>query len=371
MSTSDQRDLTVSVPWSIQEDLLLDVAAPTLDESVSLGETESWFYLRENHGGRPFLRLRFKSESPSVERRLKSRLMEHIGSAGPDAKPDEIFEYQPYNHEHDWLGGTTALGLAESFWTETTPLALQTLGATRGNRALRLAVAFDFLVCSGVLLAPQLPPPIARFGFKAGYLSYLATFEGYMLLIRDPEGTRAKHAHRYEQNRNLLRPRLREMVEAMQNPDGNLSDLPELAREWALRLRSYFPAIQKGFDEGRFYLYATPRKTETAKLTPSPDGLYRRPQLEWLQDLPEAPVAGIHRAIADNKFYQGMIREDRRFLASRLAQAYCNWHLYRLGFLLADRYTLFYLISRAFEEEYDLDAEELIRSVGPEAEVSG
>ncbi|MEU5545561.1 lantibiotic dehydratase C-terminal domain-containing protein [Streptomyces sioyaensis] len=367
MSSSEQKDLTVSVPWSVQEDLLLDVAAPTLEESVALGETTSWFYLRENYGGRPFLRLRFATESPSVERRLKSRIMEHIGPAGTD----DSFEHQPYNHEHDWLGGEAGLGLAEAFWTETTPLALRTLRATRGDRALRLAVAFDFLVCSGLLLAPHLPPPVAKFGFKAGYLSYLATFEGYMLLIRDPEGTRAKHAQRYEQNRNLLRPRLRDLVEQMQDPDGDLADVPELAREWAVRLRSYLPAIRKGFDEGRFYLYATPRKAETAKLTPSPDGLYRRPKVEWLADLPEPPVAGIHRAIADNTYYQGMIREDRRFLASRLAQAYTNWHLYRLGFLLADRYTLFYLIARAFEEEYDLDAAELIRSVQPEAEVSG
>ncbi|MEU6176548.1 lantibiotic dehydratase C-terminal domain-containing protein [Streptomyces coeruleorubidus] len=367
MSTSEQKDLTVSVPWSVQEDLLLDVAAPTLEASVELGETKSWFYLRENHGGRPFLRLRFKTESPSVERRLKSRIMEHVGTVGDG----DVFEYQPYNHEHDWLGGTAALGLVESFWTETTPLALQTLRATRGDRALRLAVAFDFLVCSGVLLAPRLPDPVAKFGFKAGYLSYLATFEGYMLLIRDPEGTRAKHAQRYEQNKHLLRPRLRELIEAMRDPDGDLADVSELAREWTLRLRSYLPAIQEGFDQGRFYLYATPRKSETAKLTPSPDGLYRRPKVEWLADLPEPPVAGIHRAIADNKFYQGMIREDRRFLASRLAQAYTNWHLYRLGFLLADRYTLYYLISRAFEEEFDLDAAEMIRSVRPEAEVAG
>ncbi|MCH0541431.1 hypothetical protein I3F58_18070 [Streptomyces sp. MUM 203J] len=367
MSTSEQKDLTVSVPWSLQEDLLLDVAAPALDESVELGETASWFYLRENHGGRPFLRLRFATGSPSVERRLKSRIMEHLGPAGHD----DVFAYQPYNHEHDWLGGTAALGLAESFWTETTPLALRTLRATRGNRALRLAAAFDFLVCSGVLLAPRLPPPIAKFGFKAGYLSYLATFEGYMLLIRDPEGTRAKHARRYEQNRDQLRPRLRELIEAMQDPDGDLDEVPGLAREWTRRLRGCLPAIQEGFDQGRFYLYATPRKAETAKLTPSPDGLYRRPRVEWLADLPEPPVAGIHRAIADNPYYQGMIREDRRFLASRLAQAYTNWHLYRLGFLLADRYTLFYLIASAFEEEFDLDAAEMIRSVRPEAEVAG
>ncbi|GLF96710.1 lantibiotic dehydratase C-terminal domain-containing protein [Streptomyces yaizuensis] len=368
MSTSEQKDLTVSVPWSVQEDLLLDVAAPALDESMALGETKSWFYLRENHGGRPFLRLRFNTASPSVERRLKSRILE---KAGASAGHDDIFAYQPYNHEHDWLGGTAGQSLAEAFWAETTPLALRTLRATRGDRALRLAVAFDFLVCSGVLLAPRLPPPVAKFGFRAGYLSYLATFEGYMLLIRDPEGTRAKHAERYEQNRNLLRPRLRSLVDAMGEPDGDLGDVPELAREWTLRQRSYLPAIQEGFDSGRFYLYATPRKAETAKLTPSPDGLYRRPQIEWLADLPEAPVAGIHRAIADNRFYQGMIREDRRFLASRLAQAYTHWHLYRLGFLLADRYTLFYLIARAFEEEYDLDAAEMIRSVGPEAEVAG
>nr|ACN52295.1 TsrE [Streptomyces laurentii]ACN80674.1 TsrL [Streptomyces laurentii]7CWW_A Chain A, TsrE [Streptomyces laurentii] len=368
MSTSEQKDLTVSVPWSVQEDLLLDVAAPLLDESVELGETDSWFYLRENHGGRPFLRLRFASRSPSVERRLKSRILAHVG---PTIDAGDVFTYQPYNHEHDWLGGTAGLGLAENFWTETTPLALDTLRATRGNRALRLAVAFDFLVCTGVMLAPHLPPSIAKFGYKAGYLSYLATFEGYMLLIRDPEGTRAKHAQRYEKNRELLRPRLRTLVEQMSEPDGELTDVPELAREWLVRLRDYVPALQKGFDEGRFYLYATPRKAETAKLTPSPDGLYRRPDVEWLSDLPEPPVAGIHRAIADNTYYQGMIREDRRFLASRLAQAYTNWHLYRLGFLLADRYTLFYLIARAFEEEYDLDAAALIRSVRPEAEVAG
>lgn len=371
MSTSEHKDLTVSVPWSVQEDLLLDVAAPALDESVELGETRSWFYLRENHGGRPFLRLRFRTASPSVERRLKARIIEHVGAAGIDARSDDVFAHQPYNHEHDWLGGAAALDLAESFWTETTPLALTTLRATRGDRSLRLAVAFDYLVCSGLLLAPRLPAPIARHGFKAGYLSYLATFEGYLLLIRDPEGTRAKHAERYEQNRGLLRPRLRELVEAMRDPDGDLADVPELAREWTLRLRDRLPAIQQGFDDGRFYLYATPRRAETAKLTPSPDGLYRRPKVEWLADLPEPPVAGIHRAIADNKFYQGMIREDRRFLASRLAQAYAHWHLYRLGFLLADRYTLFYLIARAFEEEYDLDAAEIIRSVQPEAEVTG
>ncbi|MBG0822899.1 hypothetical protein HS048_19380 [Planomonospora sp. ID91781] len=367
MSTDDRKDLTVNVPWSVQEDLLLDVIAPALDESVELGETASWFYLRENHGNRPFLRLRFATGSPSVERRLKARILEHLGSV----QHENLFEHQPYNKEHDWLGGGAGLGLAESFWTETTPLALHTLRATRGDRTLRLAASFDLLVCTGVLLAPRLPPPIAKFGHKAGYLSYLATFEGYMLLIRDPEGTRAKHAQRYEKNRDVLRPRLRELIEAMRDPDGDLADLPETAREWVVRLRGYLPAIQQGFDEGRFHLYATPRKAENAKLVPSPDGLYRRPQVEWLADLPEPPVAGIHRAIADNKFYQGMIREDRRFLASRLAQAYTNWHLFRLGFLLADRYTLFYLISRAFEEEFGLDAAEMIRSVRPETGVAG
>ncbi len=360
-----RRDLTVNVPWSVQEDVLLDVAAPTLDASVANGETRSWFYLRENYGGRPYLRLRFDTASPSVERRLRSRIAEEVGAAGRA----DLFEHHPYNHEHDWLGGRAGIGLAESFWAETTPLALESALATRGNRALRMALAFDLLVCSGALLVTRLPESIARFGYRAGYLSYLATFEGYMLLIRDPEATRARHEQRYQANKDKLLARLSELVDLMTDPDGDLDGLPPLARTWTSTLRGYLPAIQEGFDDGRFYLYATPKKGENAKLTPSPDGLYRRPKVEWLADVPEPPVAGIHRAIADNKYYQGMIREDRRFLASRLAQAYTNWHLYRLGFLLSDRYTLFYLISRAFEDAYGLDAAEIIGSVRPEAGV--
>jgi thiopeptide-type bacteriocin biosynthesis protein len=363
-NTDNHRNLTVNVPWSVQEDLLLDVAVPTLDESTELGETESWFYLRENYGGKPFLRLRFRTESPSVEKRLRARIAEQVGPAGRA----DLFEYHPYNYEHDWLGGQAGVGLVESFWTETTPLALQSVRATRQQRSLRLALAFDLLVCSGLLLATRLPESISKFGYKASFLSYLATFEGYMLLIRDPEGTRARHEKRYQENKYMLRARLGELVAAMKDPDGELDEVPALARDWTLRLRSYLPAIQQGFDEGRFYLYATPKKGETAKLTPSPDGLYRRPAVSWLADLPEPPVAGIHLAISENKYYQGMIREDRRFLASRLAQAYTNWHLYRLGFLLADRYTLFYLIARCFEEEFGIDAAEIIRSVQPEAE---
>ncbi|PYC80217.1 hypothetical protein C7C46_13080 [Streptomyces tateyamensis] len=368
MSTAGpQRDLTINVPWSVQEEVLLDVAAPTLDQSVANGETRSWFYLRESFDGRPYLRLRFDTDSPSVSRRLAARIGEEVAPAMREG----LFEHRPYNREHDWLGGPAGLPLAERFWTETTPLALEAITATRGDRALRMAMTFDLLVASGALLASRLPPSVGKHGFKAGYLSYLATFEGYMLLIRDPEGTRAKHAQRWEANRELLRPRLRALVEAMRDPDGDLAELPPMAARWTGTLRDYLPAIQQGFDEDRFYLYATPRTSEAAKITASPDGLYRRPEVPWLADLPEPPVAGIHRAIADNQYYQGMIREDRRFLASRLAQAYTNWHLFRLGFQLADRYTLFYLVARAFEEEYELDAAELIRSVRPQAEVAG
>lgn len=367
MSAEHQGDLTINVPWSVQEEILLDVAAPTLDLSVESGEARGWFYLRESFQGRPYLRLRFDTDSPSVGRRLAARIADGVDPALSEG----LFEYRPYNREHDWLGGPAGLGLAEKFWTETTPLALEALRATRGDRALRMAMTFDLLVCSGALLASRLPPAVGKHGFKAGYLSYLATFEGYLLLIRDPDATRARHAARYEANRDKLRPRLRSLVEAMDDPDGELADVPALAGRWVRTLRGYLPAIQAGFDDGRFFLYATPKTDELAKLTASPDGLYRRPNVPWLADLPEPPVAGIHKAIADNQYYQGMIREDRRFLASRLAQAYTNWHLFRLGFQLADRYSLFYLVARSFEEEYDLDAAELIRSVRPEAQVAG
>lgn len=366
MSADNPGDLTVNIPWSAQEDVLLDVAAPLLDRSVDIGESRSWFFLRESFDGRPYLRLRFDSDSPSVGRRLRANIAERVGPAGRE----DLFDYRPYNREHDWLGGPGGVGLAEAFWTGTTPLALQALRLTRGDRALRVAMIFDLLVCSGTLLASRLPPAVSRYGFRAGYLSYLATFEGYLLLIRDPEGTRARHAQRFGMNRDKLRPRLRSLVESMADPDGDLEDVPLMAREWVVALRDYLPAIQQGFDEGRFFLYASPKTSELAKLTPSPDGLYRRPEVPWLADLPEPPVAGIHRAIADNQYYQGMIREDRRFLASRLAQGYVNWHLFRLGFGLADRYSLFYLVARSFEEEYDLDAAQLIRSVVPESEAA-
>ncbi|MFG3435606.1 lantibiotic dehydratase C-terminal domain-containing protein [Nonomuraea sp. NPDC047897] len=367
MRAENHGDLTVNVPWSVQEDLLLDVAAPTLDQAVEIGEAESWYYLRESFEGRPYLRLRFDTDSPSLARRLCARISESVGPAGRE----DLFDYRPYNREHDWLGGPAGLELVEAFWLRTNPLALDSLRATRGDRALRMALAFDLLVCSGTLLADRLPPSVGKHGFKAGYLSYLATFEGYMLLIRDPEGTRARHDERYAANRDKLRPRLRSVIEAMAEPDGELTDVPPMARQFVTTLRGFLPAIQAGFDEGRFFLYASPKTEEVAKLTPSPDGLYRRPDVPWLADLPEPPVAGIHRAIADNEYYQGMIREDRRFLASRLAQAYVNWHLFRLGFRLSDRYALFYLVARSFEEEFDLDASELIRSVRPEAEVAG
>jgi hypothetical protein len=365
MTADKPGDVTVNVPWSSQEDLLLDVAAPTLDESVERGETQSWFYLRETREGSSYLRLKFRTGSPSVEARLRSRISEAVGEAGRE----NLFEYHPYNKEHDWLGGAAALGIAESFWTQTTPLALESLRATRGNRALRMALALDMLACSGVFLAARLPESVSRFGYRAGYLSYLATFEGYMLLIRDPEAARARHARRYELNRDALRPRMRRLVEIMGDPDGDLGGLPEPALRYVHSLRAHLPAIQQGFDEGKFYLYATPRKDDFNKLTPAPDGLYRRPDLPWLADAPEPPVAGIHRAIADNPYYQGMIRDDRRFQASRVAQAYGHWHLYRLGFLLSDRYTLCYLVARTFEEEFGLDAAALIRSVKPEVEV--
>lgn len=367
MSAKNHGDLTVNVPWSVQEDVLLDVAAPTLDQAVEIGEAKSWYYLRESFESRPYLRLRFDTASPSLIRRLSARISEGVGPAVREG----LFDYRPQNREHDWLGGPSGLELAESFWAETTPLALDSLRATRGDRAMRMAMTYDLLVCSGALLASRLPPSVGKHGFKAGYLSYLATFEGYMLLIRDPESTRARHSARYEANRDKLRPRLRTLVEGMSDPDGELPDVPPMARQWVTTLRSYLPAIQEGFEDGRFFLYATPKTNEVAKITASPDGLYRRPDVPWLADLPEPPVAGIHRAIADNRYYQGMIREDRRFLASRLAQAYVNWHLFRLGFQLADRYSLFYLVARSFEEEYDLDAAELIRSVHPEAEVAG
>ncbi|MFG1801645.1 lantibiotic dehydratase C-terminal domain-containing protein [Micromonospora carbonacea] len=365
MTTDKFGDLTVNVPWSSQEDLLLDVAAPTLDESVERGETESWFYLRETKESNSYLRLKFRTRSPSVEARLRARISEAVGEAGRG----NLFEYRPYNKEHDWLGGPAALHIAESFWTDTTPLAVASLRETRGNRALRMALAFDMLACSGAFLATRLPESVSRFGYRAGYLSYLATFEGYMLLIRDPEKARERHVRRYELNRDALRPRLRRLMEIMREPDGNLDGLPEPTLRYMNSLRSHLPAVQKGFDEGRFYLYATPRKDDFSKLTPAPDGLYRRPDLPWLADAPEPPVAGIHRAIADNPYYQGMIREDRRFQASRVAQAYGHWHLFRLGFLLSDRYTLCYLVARSFEEEFGLDAAELIRSVQPGTEV--
>lgn len=365
MSDDADRQLTVNVPWSVQEDVLLDVVAPLLDESVELGETERWFYLRENHKGSPYLRLWFASATRSVRNRLMSHITAHIGGA---ARSDELFEFRPYNYEHSWMGGLAGLDIVESFWVDTTPLAVESLRATRNQRTNRMALAIDLLVCTGALLAPSLPGRLGQLGFRAGYLSYLASFEGYLLLIRDPEQVRAKHDRRYEQNRDLLRARVRQLVDAMREPDGDLADVPPFAARWVRGVRDYLPAIQRGFDEGRLFLYANPRNKELAALRPSPDGLYRRPDLPWLADAPTPPVAGIHRAIADNPYFQGMIREDRRFLAARLAQAYTLWHLYRLGFTLADRYTLFYLISRAFEEEYDLDAAALIASITPEPE---
>lgn len=367
MPDESRSHLTVNVPWSVQEDILLDVAAPLLDESVALGETESWFYLRENHRGNPYLRLRFRTESPSVANRLKARISAHVGGA---ARPDELFEYRPYNYEHDWLGGPGGLDMLESFWADTNPLAVESLRVTSGDRAQRIALTFDLLVCTGALLAPRLPGKLGELGYRAGYLSYLATFEGYLLLIRDPEGARAKQAQRYELNRDRLRPRVRQLVEAMGEGNGELDEVPEFAAKWVRTLRDYLPRIQRGFEEGRLFLYANPRNKELARLTPSPDGLYRRPDVPWLADAPVPPVAGIHRAIADNKYFQGMIREDRRFLSSRLAQGYTHWHLYRLGFTLADRYTLFYLVARSFEEEFDLDAAAIIRSVTPEPEAA-
>jgi hypothetical protein len=365
MSDNNRFQLTVNVPWSVQEDILLDVAAPLLDQSMELGETERWFYLRENHRGTSYLRLRIWCATRSVVERLKAHIATHAAGA---AAPDEMFVDRPYNYEHSWLGGPGGLDMLESFWAETTPLAVRSLQATRTDRALRMAHAFDLLVSTGALLGPRLPGRLGELGFRAGYLSYLATYEGYLLLIRDPEAVRAKQNRRYEMNRERLRARTRELVEALQEPEGDLDGLPELAGEWTGILRSYLPRIQQGFNEGQLFLYANPRNGELVKLAPSPDGLYRRPDVPWLADAPTPAVAGIHRAIADNPYFQGMIREDRRFLASRLAQGYTHWHLYRLGFTLADRYTLFHLVARSFEEEFGLDAVEIIRSVQPESE---
>ncbi|ASO20672.1 hypothetical protein FHR81_005560 [Actinoalloteichus hoggarensis] len=365
MADETSEQLTVNVPWAVQEDLLLDVAAPLLDTSVELGESASWFYLRENQRGNAYLRLVVRTRSPSVLPRLKAHIVEQVGTA---ARSDEVFRFHDYNYEHSWLGGPGGVDMMHSFWAETTPLALESLRATRGDTTRRLALAFDLLVANGALLAPRLPGRLGEMGFRAGYVSYLATFEGYLLLIRDPESARARYARRFELNRDLLRARTREIIEVMDEPVPDFDRLPNLAARWVRTMNGYLPAIQEGFDEGRLFLYANPRNKELARLAPSPDGLYRRPDVPWLADAPVPPVAGIHRAIADNPYFQGMIREDRRFLASRLAQGYTNWHLYRLGFTLADRYTLFYLVARSFEEEFDLDAVALIRSVKPEPE---
>ncbi|AUG81079.1 Putative lantibiotic dehydrogenase domain [Kitasatospora sp. MMS16-BH015] len=120
--------------------------APLLEEFISAGTAEEWFFIRYGEGG-PHLRIRVRGlRSPALPGRLADRLAELAAKcpaeSGPWPTPHGQVSAVPYLPETDRYGGPAALPIAERLFTVSTRTAVAALHQLAAGTT-RLVLAAD------------------------------------------------------------------------------------------------------------------------------------------------------------------------------------------------------------------------------------
>ncbi|WP_256105420.1 thiopeptide maturation pyridine synthase [Streptomyces sp. ODS05-4] len=224
------------------------------------------------------------------------------------------------------------------FYADTTPLAFETVAATRRGPTDRYAYAIDLMVAVAHRLYPGPDNPTVLEGF----VSYRSHAEAYIAMTPDRQAVRAHFEREYRRLAPALVHRVRACAAALD------ADVP-------------LPMIQPWLAVAGGHIERGERLVTTGDLVMPFPRLKATGELGWDQDW--VAHSRFHTMINDSGTYLGLLSRTPWFQRYRLALSLMYLHLNRIGLVPVERYLLSHLVANAVEEAYGVSAEDHVRAV--------
>ncbi|MEU7837737.1 thiopeptide maturation pyridine synthase [Nonomuraea sp. NPDC049129] len=337
-----------------QDDLLLDAVGPLLRHLS--GTVEAVNVLRHWRRG-PHLRLNVKTDPATWADTVRQAIDEIIGSylrAHPSTAvldqrallaqhrvlaeqekdpgpltpwyPDNSLHNAPYDARHQALDEDAADLLAD-FYSDSTPLLLDTLRHVRSGRDTKEGLAMALMLAT----SHTAMGPITR-----SFVSYRSHAEGFLARCADPDAIRAGFERAYQARREELTGRVRAVIATL---DGTTGVPVPFVREWAALIAEYGRRAQPLIARGRLI---RPGSHQEALAIPR--------------------LSDFHRLMFSSQTYHDRVFADPDFLRYRVLINYTYLQNTRLGITPPARFRICHLAANAVEEVYDLSALGLIRA---------
>ncbi len=315
--------------WNTDRDKLRDVVRPAVEEIV---------------GGHLARRPSTARIDTAELLRQHRRLAELENAPGPltPLAPDNSISWSvgPLGRDAD---DEVVQRLLAGFYTDTTPLAFETVAATRTGRAARLAFAVDLMVAVAHRLYPGPDNPTV----SEGFVSYRSHAEAYIAMTPNRSAVKEHFEREYRRVAPTLVHRVRETVAALDTD----APLP-LVRPWLDLARRHIDSGDRLVDAGELVM-PFPRLKDTGALG-------------WDQNW--VAHSRFHTMMNGSGAYLELLSRTPWFQRYRLALSLMYLHLNRIGITPVERYLLSHLVANAVEEAYGVSADGHVRAVIDNAE---
>ncbi|MGW3134892.1 thiopeptide maturation pyridine synthase [Streptomyces sp. NPDC001139] len=225
-----------------------------------------------------------------------------------------------------------------SFYMDTTPLAFETIAATRRSPADRYAFAVDLMVAVAHRLYPGPNNPTV----SEGFVSYRSHAEAYIAMTPNRQAVREHFQREYRR----VAPALVHRVSACAADLDADAPLP-LIQPWLALAGDHIARGDRLIASGDLVM-PFPRLKATG-------------ELGWDQDW--VTHSRFHTMINDSGTYLNLLSRTPWFQRYRLALSLMYLHLNRIGITPVERYLLSHMVANAVEEAYGVSAEDHVRAV--------
>lgn len=346
-----------------KDGLLLDAVRPLLDGLR--GDIEAAYVLRHWRQG-PHLRINVKATPAVWERVVRPRvdevigayLREHPSTAALDPAgslprhrllamreqergpltpwpPDNSIREAPYDSRRHVLNTDEEAELLAAFYVDADPLLFDMLEHVRAGHDGKTGLALSLM-----LTIAHTSQRIDR-----SYLSFRMHAEGYLTWAADPDAARASFDRAYQERREALTRRVRDVVACLDDPGA--PPVP-FVREWAALLDRYRPVIAEMLEDGRLVQpVLEPGQAFTARPGEPP--------------APQREPSELQRLVFDSPAYHAAIFASPAFRRYRVLLNYTYLHLTRLGLTPLDRFRTCHLLANAVEDVYGLSGLDVMR----------
>ncbi|MEV7676662.1 thiopeptide maturation pyridine synthase [Streptomyces sp. NPDC088752] len=233
--------------------------------------------------------------------------------------------------------------LLADFYTDTTPLAFETVAATRTGPAARLAFAVDLMVTVAHCMYPGPDNPT----ISEGFVSYRSHAEAYIAMTPNRSAVKEHFEQEYRRVAPALVDRVRKTVAALDTD----APLP-LVRPWLDLARAHVDSGDRLVNDGELIM-PFPRLKNTG-------------ELGWDQDW--VTHSQFHTMMNGSGAYLELLSRTPWFQRYRLALSLMYLHLNRIGITPVERYLLSHLVANAVEDAYGVSADGHVRAVIDNAE---